>query len=131
MFLGLLFQSTLPVRGATAEGASTLASGSISIHAPRTGSDYSAYWRSSASYNFNPRSPYGERRLYGFCGPNFDIFQSTLPVRGATRTNPPGRGVRHISIHAPRTGSDDWGDMETRLPLVFQSTLPVRGATAS
>ena len=36
------FQSTLPARGATAEYLSTIAHRSISIHAPRTGSDFCA-----------------------------------------------------------------------------------------
>ena len=34
-----IFQSTLPARGATAEYLSAIAHRSISIHAPRTGSD--------------------------------------------------------------------------------------------
>ena len=57
----------------------------ISIHAPREGSD-------SAS-DFERVSDI--------------LFQSTLPVRGATGhgcVQNPGR--RHISIHAPREGSD-------------------------
>ena len=51
------FQSTLPVRGATALGIVQVNDGLISIHAPREGSDI---WRDSGrrwtSY-FNPRSP--------------------------------------------------------------------------
>ena len=39
LFQHLIFQSTLPARGATAEYLSTIAHRSISIHAPRTGSD--------------------------------------------------------------------------------------------
>ena len=39
-----------------------------------------------------------------------DVFQSTLPARGATWCNPPyGRRIG-ISIHAPRTGSDGAAD---------------------
>ena len=34
-------------------------------------------------------------------------FQSTLPARGATGTDPGRNGQHRISIHAPRTGSDD------------------------
>ena len=57
----------------------------ISIHAPRTGSDATYFAMQIAS----------------------DVFQSTLPARGAT---PPdtiiiAQGI-YISIHAPRTGSD-------------------------
>ena len=33
-------------------------------------------------------------------------FQSTLPVRGATRVDRGGVVRGEISIHAPRTGSD-------------------------
>ena len=57
---------------------------SISIHAPRRGSDCNVI------------------RL--FCA--FRLFQSTLPAGGATRPHPrSGCGLR-ISIHAPRRGSD-------------------------
>ena len=56
------FQSTLPVRGATLRAPAWTFSVSISIHAPRAGSD-PVFWFSSY-----PSS----------------LFQSTLPVRGAT-----------------------------------------------
>ena len=101
-----LFQSTLPVRGAT-HGVELLdVSFFISIHAPRTGSDPRPDSGRPCPPDFNPRSPYGERRLLTQILPIFLAFQSTLPVRGATCP------VRHdgqrpgISIHAPRTGSD-------------------------
>ena len=80
----------------------------ISIHAPRTGSDATYFAMQIAS----------------------DVFQSTLPARGAT---PPdtiiiAQGI-YISIHAPRTGSDDALPCVRRLSPGFQSTLPARGAT--
>ena len=79
-----LFQSTLPARGATNPDADLQAQKEISIHAPRTGSD----WKSSSARriqkNFNPRSPHGERL-------------ARLWVQLSARS---------ISIHAPRTGSD-------------------------
>ena len=34
-----------------------------------------------------------------------------------------------ISIHAPRTGSDEWLDVGFNVSRPFQSTLPARGAT--
>ena len=58
-----LFQSTLPVGGATQRRHCTAAWGSISIHAPRGGSDRPTGTRSFDRYNFNPRSPWGERLL--------------------------------------------------------------------
>ena len=38
--------------------------------------------------------------------PNSPIFQSTLPVRGATMEGAIGKKLTAISIHAPRAGSD-------------------------
>ena len=58
----LLFQSTLPARGATHDDLGRLGGVGISIHAPREGSD-----------------PAGKVWLKA-C----DSFQSTLPARGAT-----------------------------------------------
>ena len=100
------FQSTLPVGGATDGFLSKRQEFFISIHAPRGGSDcerYSSCVRLS-NFNprspwgerlgepelvdihsdFNPRSPWGERQLYQVNAESFFIFQSTLPVGGAT-----------------------------------------------
>ena len=57
------------------------------------------------------------------------IFQSTLPARGATRAAAARAWNNDISIHAPRTGSDDAVSASKTSILVFQSTLPARGAT--
>ena len=56
----------------------------ISIHAPRTGSDYGMIYYQLEVMHFNPRSPHGERQF----------------------GRKPDCRFRHISIHAPRTGSD-------------------------
>ena len=79
----------------------------VSIHAPHAGSDSvtSVVLYTDAGFNprspcgerpmaalsdesvfggFNPRSPCGERPLEGIYVPLFPMFQSTLPVRGAT-----------------------------------------------
>ena len=61
--LEALFQSTLPVRGATFFQQIAVNGCCISIHAPRTGSDLLAVLALPTGDNFNPRSPYGERRL--------------------------------------------------------------------
>ncbi len=80
----LIFQSTLPVGGATEALARGGSRYEISIHAPRGGSDFALCRFHWAFWHFNPRSPWGERQpktlerlLAGF-----------------------------ISIHAPRGGSD-------------------------
>ena len=100
----------------------------ISIHAPRTGSDLRICCIPIATCHFNPRSPHGERPMRWNSSCIIARFQSTLPARGATPANArnpgaqgfqstlPARGATcrggfhlpllHISIHAPRTGSD-------------------------
>ena len=78
----------------------------ISIHAPRTGSDGACRWRLDSPAHFNPRSPHGERPRFttARCAPC--SFQSTLPARGATYSRDNHHCLGLISIHAPRTGSD-------------------------
>ena len=105
-FSFFVFQSTLPVWGATAapflrhhkpaisihaprvgsdcRGSVLAAVFCISIHAPRVGSDQRSPTTRPPTPNFNPRSPCGERRGGGY-------------RRGCGNA---------ISIHAPRVGSD-------------------------
>ena len=56
----------------------------ISIHAPRGGSDKAVSVSLAIPPYFNPRSPWGERQLTGVKRSLDIIFQSTLPVGGAT-----------------------------------------------
>ena len=103
-------------------------------------------------FNFNPRSPHGERQIFRDLRHFTSSFQSTLPARGATRfrlivsyalkfqSTLPARGAT-----IPARPCRKWGGNfnprsphgERRLPLTglllgykFQSTLPARGATA-
>ena len=78
------FQSTLPVGGATLVKHSLFTNVSISIHAPRGGSDASTRLTVSGVSHFNPRSPWGERRGMWLMHWPLILFQSTLPVGGAT-----------------------------------------------
>ena len=121
----------------------------ISIHALRKESDPGTLRLTKRSKNFNPHSPCGERHMPPFHIGVAELFQSTLPLRGATsptRWNPrqsnfnphspcgerlhrPYRGRRQpISIHTPLAGSDVTDSLEPS-PVQFQSTLPLRGAT--
>ena len=78
------FQSTLPVWGATRpEWVDKILSG-VSIHAPRVGSDWTWATRWLSRMSFNPRSPWGERRITRQYILTINRFQSTLPVGGAT-----------------------------------------------
>ena len=123
----------------------------ISIHAPRGGSDSPRFQLLAAKMDFNPRSPWGERPLMSASWFRFCVFQSTLPVGGATLPFTEYLRQREISIHAPRGGSDSqatmpkyarfhfnprspWGERphnigDTAHITRFQSTLPVGGAT--
>ena len=124
----ITFQSTRPVRGATAhpDGPAHVALVSIhapragrdlrfvldnndldvSIHAPRAGRDLGGASPSFLEKGFNPRAPCGARLSVTF--PFFVgcLFQSTRPVRGATSFARSSISYR-----------------------MFQSTRPVRGAT--
>ena len=53
-----------PRTGSDGAAQSCVPQRKISIHAPRTGSDKSYQIKPGAPGNFNPRSPHGERRLF-------------------------------------------------------------------
>ncbi len=145
------FQSTRPVRGATHLPVLRGRRRHVSIHAPRAGRDPARTGASRPQARFNPRAPCGARRRQvvqqvvvvevsihapragrDVTANDEDVahvaFQSTRPVRGATRRHhrqAPGgrfqstRPVRGATFHLrePRSTSE------------FQSTRPVRGAT--
>ena len=101
----------------------------ISIHAPRMGSDYCGITCTSRRAYFNPRSPDGERLIKKLEPASLGKFQSTLPGWGATFGGAAGAFHGHISIHAPRMGSDWNARAGNCTPPRFQSTLPGWGAT--
>ena len=124
-----VFQSTLPVWGATHCGGGGVSGGGISIHAPRVGSDPISLMISVSAFRFQSTLP-----VWGATSPcvitSFgQIFQSTLPVWGATHILPHDPQGRCISIHAPRVGSDHALPAIQDVQALFQSTLPVWGAT--
>ncbi len=119
------FQSTLPARGATQTEALPSGSWIISIHAPREGSDFYCVLSASCGlisihtpregsdpihcavqsdvWNFNPRSPRGERPLFPEEQAVAVVFQSTLPARGATHRHLDRRArLRYFNPRSPR-----------------------------
>ena len=99
----------------------------ISIHAPLTGSDALALTCLNILYNFNPRSPYGERHE-STAQIEADLqFQSTLPLRGATTGGPVVMPETGISIHAPLTGSD-WICCGVDHPAMISIHAPLTGS---
>ena len=123
------FQSSLPVRGATRHYQQLPVAGVISILAPRAGSDVHPLRSLPGLLHFNPRSPCGERPARRRRRISPRQFQSSLPVRGATCPAPVRSPANNISILAPRAGSDLRVQMDTPRGIAFQSSLPVRGAT--
>ena len=92
----VLFQSTLPVGGATEYESRARAIFDISIHAPRGGSDLFCFRKNLT----------------------VSIFQSTLPVGGATGDRDYKSFGKEISIHAPRGGSDFGGRSDTAKKVI-------------
>ena len=79
----------------------------ISIHAPREGSDAALEDLPHRGPDFYPRSPRGERPSPPGSCPWYGRFLSTLPARGATTCfSIRSANFSAISIHAPREGSD-------------------------
>ena len=125
-----IFQSTLPVWGATTSPVFPATDVTFQSTLPVWGATHDCLTLPICARNFNPRSPCGERPLAVviFCAqihfnprspcgerrnvlnaPEFPaLFQSTLPVWGATTS----------------------GRAPLRRALTFQSTLPVWGATS-
>ena len=100
------FQSTLPAWGATLLVVWTLGVQEISIHAPRMGSDdYIDNTDQVEDISIHaPRMGSDCMRISKQYAKN--VFQSTLPAWGATKTKFIEEGGITISIHAPRMGSD-------------------------
>ena len=140
------FQSTLPARGATL--APVLCGGreyfnprsphgerlelrglrivdlAISIHAPRTGSDFSCAAFAVASSPFQSTLPARGATIHTTSLLRGHIFQSTLPARGATQRRKASYPHISISIHAPRTGSDIRLDIVLLFPMHFNPRSP-------
>ena len=101
----------------------------ISIHAPRMGCDFGISQPRRITTHFNPRTPYGVRRIFRGFLPAIKSFQSTHPVWGATAFVLCLIHIYLISIHAPRMGCDVQIIRVRVHFLGFQSTHPVWGAT--
>ena len=79
--------------------------------------------------NFNPRTPYGMRRVHKRKIAYTVEFQSTHPLRDATVDAKHALFMAIISIHAPLTGCDIRRTRKYQKLRIFQSTHPLRDAT--
>ncbi len=142
------FQSTLPARGATQSGLRlTLWRRNFNPRSPHGERRAGGASGARNAGDFNPRSPHGERRSSDNRSTPGRGFQSTLPARGATskymrdvldylfQSTLPARGATDgcggggakksdISIHAPRTGSDNAGTQEAIRQQNFNPRSP-------
>ncbi len=123
------FQSTLPMRGATSPGRLKAAT-RLNFN-PRSpcGERLARTAPTGRNNDFNPRSPCGERRQRWSCMRGSFGFQSTLPMRGATRSSV---GIQDgNSDFNPRSPCGE--RLQKAVDIInqklFQSTLPMRGAT--
>mgnify|MGYP000095756806 CR=1 FL=1 len=96
------FQPTLPARGATGDKFLTLL---IAVH-------------------FNPRSPHGERPPKGLPHRPRRNFNPRSPHGERLSALPYRSGLRKISTHAPRTGSDGSCRRRYRKPKHFNPRSP-------
>ena len=112
------------MRGATPIFTDPLNPVVISIHAPHAGSDKN-YWINRYNQVISIHAPHaGSDVNNNLSSKDGYKFQSTLPMRGATKR--PGHPRPHIgiSIHAPHAGSDAedtgkwylWDDFNPRSP---------------
>ena len=150
----LEFQSTPPVRGATAQSEEYCEeSHQFQSTPPVRGATAQSEEYCEESHQFQSTPPVRGATdvTVGLVKPSKE-FQSTPPVRGATLGEYSGRHDPCISIHAPRAGGDaptrswaisaqwisihapraggDFGHEGLDVDgIVFQSTPPVRGAT--
>ena len=124
-----IFQSTLPAWGATSSALASPVYVSISIHAPRVGSDAESKSAGLSHDGISIHAPrVGSDRgngdgctvpnlfqstlpawgatMLGVVEEIYNQFQSPLPAWGATQLRRGDADRRSISIHAPRVGSD-------------------------
>ena len=95
-----------PLVGRLDRNRRTLGLVRISIHAPLAGCDHSSRGNRALLPHFKPRTPCGVRQQSCFSGATTSEFQSTHPLRGATRCPGAIPAAQQISIHAPLAGCD-------------------------
>ena len=100
----------------------------VSIHAPHAGRDQ-CLW-ASARYHpcFNPRAPCGARPDTDAVRTPYASFQSTRPMRGATRAGGQDSAGRWFQSTRPMRGATHCIYFVCNNAM-FQSTRPMRGAT--
>ena len=102
---GQQFQSTLPVRGATAGAREVVERSDFNPRSP-CGERPKSYARGMTDRDFNPRSPCGERPSLRTRMESFGVISIHAPRAGSDGLQAGVIMQVLISIHAPRAGSD-------------------------
>ena len=148
------FQSTPPMRRATADAQGRWLVYRVSIHAPHAEGDLSEMSFEGPTLSFNPRPPCGgrlhdyaafiEHKVFqstppmrratwrpAFCSSACNTFQSTPPMRRATTV--PRLSSRGSTCFNPRPpcGGRLISRLRSQVRFWFQSTPPMRRATAA
>ena len=101
----------------------------LSFAAPLAGRDVGRACGHDRLDDFNPRAPCGARPATFAFSSSITPFQSTHPLRGATRSAARSRAcIRHFNPRAP-CGARRVLPSQVMMPDLFQSTRPLRGAT--
>ena len=127
----LIFQSTRPMRGATASTAVCASTEEFQSTRPMRGATCGFHLRNHFRRDFNPRAPCGARR---FPPPRIlPRFPISIHAPHAGRDYGFARQHRRktISIHAPHAGRDVSRRRGFCRGFQFQSTRPMRGATSA
>ena len=105
----LIFQSTLPMRGATSDQLFPKFHPFISIHTPHAGSDVLAIPRYLSPTYFNPHSPCGERPDFEWYAGYLIFISIHTPHAGSDgKCTCRNASIKRISIHTPHAGSDSF-----------------------
>ena len=119
------FQSTPPAWGATSAASRTVSAQDYFNPRSRMGSDVNIQ-AMVVELSISIHAPaWGATSMQEAMGLHKWIFQSTLPAWGATSAHQSEDDDEpHISIHAPRMGSDINRGIPPHAPRAFQSTPP-------
>ena len=126
-----IFQSTLPARGATASPWTSPGGATISIHAPRTGSDVNIFQVFEPGEEISIHAPRTGSDAGSGGAAGAETISIHAPRTGSDHRKEACADAWRISIHAPRTGSDKSTHRNRASAAGFQSTLPARGATTT
>ena len=96
----------------------------ISIHAPRAGSDLFLCTSGSSTLIFQSTLPVRGATTVPEIRQIAGLFQSTLPVRGATFLSDRFCSIILISIHAPRAGNDRCREIPGSAATYFNPRSP-------